>query len=647
MSSLMKMEIVNLEYMFKFKCGLYEFFNLYLTFFTLEIITFQMLSHNLIILCFFILQLRCISMISFVNKEDKELRNWRIESYNRHKLSQIDSERPYTYFKDMYGILKKIEDDNDAVVLAVFGIDLESDFTEYALQDMVNDLKLVEYFKSYEDWCENSVDSTLLDLRQVLSFYNIDNHGDEEELLSKIGEHDIPLVEDWLNDFSRLSQEGKQLLDDLGWVKIYEDFLDRFDFNEFYHFIENKSGKIEDVAFEFLDEHLILAKTDEDEEYIHHCEVAKDLILKFWKDSFELKNSKSRIMEKFETYIEDKYKAKEEYDLLEAKRREELLKNIPSPMTEIDFCNLADNKYRLVPRENDSYVMPVRLKQFEYYHAVEELNDADLALHDLAFVPWCFRERLRDASFEEGFLTHNACKENWNDFSKDLRDWKLRKFLEKYGIDSFGSKKELVERIAKNNLPLDELVCEKTFLSKKAYDFFKEHEWIQYYLDKLYSFDFLDYEDYLENYEGTFYQGTFDYLNEHIKLANQSFDFNYIIKSYEAKAKVCRSMARMDYALECEMRILHLNMNPVCLNGNFSSHIPLVPENVTNLKKLRLRFGKEKIRESFDENWNFMGFNSFIIPKEEVWSYLIAALNAPYENHGSGKIRDKYFRVLK
>jgi hypothetical protein len=38
-----------------------------------------------------------------------------------------------------------------------------------------------------------------------------------------------------------------------------------------------------------------------------------------------------------------------------------------------------------------------------------------------------------------------------------------------------------------------------------------------------------------------------------------------------------------------------------------------------------------------------MGFKSIIIPKNDVWDYLINALNSKDQNHGSKKIRDKYF----
>ena len=107
-------------------------------------------------------------------------------------------------------------------------------------------------------------------------------------------------------------------------------------------------------------------------------------------------------------------------------------------------------------------------------------------------------------------------------------------------------------------------------------------------------------------------------------------------------------MGNLEDALVCDMRILHLNMNPICLDDNFYfGHIPLVPQNISFLKEDKSEFGEEIIFKSFEENWNFMGFNSVIIPKNKVWKYLITALNSKYQNHGNRKIREKFFINFK
>jgi hypothetical protein len=160
----------------------------------------------------------------------------------------------------------------------------------------------------------------------------------------------------------------------------------------------------------------------------------------------------------------------------------------------------------------------------------------------------------------------------------------------------------------------------------------------------MFYFDFLDFEDYLIAQSGSFEEKTLNYLDEHIIIAQETLDFNYIIRAYVAKSKILHLMGNFDEALTCDMRILHLNMNPICLDSvYYSGHIPLDPENISHLKELKSEFGDEMILKSFDENWNFLGFKSIIIPKKEVWKYLDVAINSKYQNEGSRKIREKYF----
>ena len=313
-------------------------------------------------------------------------------------------------------------------------------------------------------------------------------------------------------------------------------------------------------------------------------------------------------------------------------------------MDEIEFCKMADNKYPLIPRVDDSYVMPVDLNRFKLYSLVEEYNDAVFALYDLSFVPWFFREQLKYLSFKEGFLTHNACKANWKDFSKDLKHHQLKEFLKKHGIDAKGDKKQLVQIIGEGNLPLEEFVSEKMFLTQESYDYLEEYKWIQFYMDYLYYFDFLDFFNYLDDHEGSIEDISLNYLEEHIELAEESLDFDYIMRTYKSKTRILHLIEKINEAMECDIRILHLNMNPICLpQYKFYSHIPLDPENISNLKDVNSVYGEEMILKSFNKNWNFMGFKSIIIPKNDVWDYLIKALNSKDQNHGSKKIREKYF----
>ena len=176
-------------------------------------------------------------------------------------------------------------------------------------------------------------------------------------------------------------------------------------------------------------------------------------------------------------------------------------------------------------------------------------------------------------------------------------------------------------------------------MTKNAYDYLEEYEWIGFYRKYLIYFDFLDFFYYLETREGSIEEISLEYIEKHIELAIESLDYDYIIKSYTTKSKICHKINYLEDALKCDMRILILNMNPICLNYNFYQwHAPLDIENIANLKMLKSKFGEKRLLETFNENWNFMGFKSTLIPKEEVWNHLITALNSKEQNHGSRKL---------
>ncbi len=65
-------------------------------------------------------------------------------------------------------------------------------------------------------------------------------------------------------------------------------------------------------------------------------------------------------------------------------------------------------------------------------------------------------------------------------------------------------------------------------------------------------------------------------------------DFDYIMRAYESKTRILHLIGKSEEALECDIRILHLNMNPICFpHYEFSSHILLDSENISNLNEVK------------------------------------------------------------
>ena len=544
----------------------------------------------------------------------------------------------------------------------------EMDYEKYLCKNCGFDIRQ-EYFTGKE----------FSEMRKICDF--VDNHESLQKEVEKMGKDnihydnftfdlamDIAFNEELLKEYTQLNLNE---LYDLYQLAGFKESIDNLEYNEllknvithqeecpiFQNKMDYEKGICDNCGFDFkltkftaedfrnmrkihdfIENHESLTKKVEEmeKEYTHHNTFVKNLYAEIYCDE-DLKNEY------------DNLKLNEICDLDKLFGKETNGKN-PVPVktgnrfTEIDFCKLADNKYRLVEREDDSLIIPIDLNKFKYFKTVEETNDDELSLYDLSFVPWFLRHQIRESSFNEGYLTHNATKENWHDFSKSLNNKQLKGFLRNHGIEPLHTRKEVVEQIYNSDLPLEEFESEETYLTKEAYEFLKENEWISFYEDNLFYFDFLDFYNYLENNDGSIEEISKKYLDEHIELAIESLDFDYIIRSYNSQSKVIHLMGNLKEALTYDMRILILNMNPICLDYvQYPSHIPLQPENIRNLKKLKSEFGEEAILKAFNENWNFMGFKSNIIPKEEVWKYLTTALNSGAENEGSRHIRETYF----
>ena len=69
-------------------------------------------------------------------------------------------------------------------------------------------------------------------------------------------------------------------------MEFYNIFLLIFDFADFYNYFEKHSGDIDDIAFEYLDEQIELANTNDDFDLLNNCVNIKKLIDKYYEELF-------------------------------------------------------------------------------------------------------------------------------------------------------------------------------------------------------------------------------------------------------------------------------------------------------------------------------------------------------------------------
>ena len=119
--------------------------------------------------------------------------------------------------------------------------------------------------------------------------------------------------------------------------------------------------------------------------------------------------------------------------------------------------------------------------------------------------------------------------DNWDEFAHDSLTIKdLKNILRKNNLKISGKKQELIDRIAKNQIPLDDFRSDKAIVTLDGEEFLQQNQWIDFYDTFLEKFDFNDFVKYLDNNDGEFIELVFNYLQEHLKLAEKENNSIYV-----------------------------------------------------------------------------------------------------------------------
>ena len=130
---------------------------------------------------------------------------------------------------------------------------------------------------------------------------------------------------------------------------------------------------------------------------------------------------------------------------------------------------------------------------------------------------------------KQGFIDDEITYENWDEFAHEsLTVNDLKDILRNNNLKVSGRKQELINRVAENQIPLDKFKSESPTVTPKGEEFLENNKWIEFYNKVLDNFDFNDFVKYLDTHEGKFLDVTYNYLEEHAKLAEKENDIEYL-----------------------------------------------------------------------------------------------------------------------
>ena len=202
----------------------------------------------------------------------------------------------------------------------------------------------------------------------------------------------------------------------------------------------------------------------------------------------------------------------------------------------IEIEKELQNKYRL---DDTNYKgdYPTNY-DWEIYTVLHALNYGDNyydALTGVYFDSLVSLDELTNLLIKSEFIKKDGIiKVDWVNDKSNCPVPYLKRILNNNGLETEGTKDELIKRLVDNNVTLGDSFN----ITSKGKNHLKKFVWIGYYEHFLYEFDFIDFCRYRESHQGNIKEISLSYLDEHIKLAKESSDEYYLEECLDAKEEI-------------------------------------------------------------------------------------------------------------
>ena len=193
--------------------------------------------------------------------------------YSGYKLddTQYGTDYPISYDREIYHILDSLNSDANYSMILNF---IESEISsKNMLTEVMLNSQLIKTEDDVIDWVNSASMFKKDELKDLLRENGLKVSGNKYELLKRLADNNVPYGETF-----KITEKGKNYLKEFSWIEFYEDFLNDFDFDDFYRYLENHKGNLKEISLKYLDEHIALARQEDNEEYLENCILTKKII---------------------------------------------------------------------------------------------------------------------------------------------------------------------------------------------------------------------------------------------------------------------------------------------------------------------------------------------------------------------------------
>lgn len=193
----------------------------------------------------------------------------------KYKLDDTEygSEYPISYDVDIYKVLQLLQIGLDFNI-AINVIEFEVSPNPEILFDILVHSGFIQESQYEIDWMNSASEFNKSELKDILRENNLKVSGNKGELLKRLADNNVSFGETF-----KITPKGQNYLKEFLWINYYERFLYDFDFNDFYKYKDNHEGDLKEVSLSYLDEHIKLARENDDKDYLEDCLFAKKAIL--------------------------------------------------------------------------------------------------------------------------------------------------------------------------------------------------------------------------------------------------------------------------------------------------------------------------------------------------------------------------------